>query len=211
VAAHHPLAAILGPIVLVALLTTSCAGAVSKAQPTITRASESQSASEPLPAAPRQQHVSVPSKVSNFPPGIYRVQLKLQELEKLGWGDPGSAGVWTLTVTSGLYQLDCIPVADPAVDCGNHDPALTSTVEMGSLHGTSPTVWFVHDMARLSKVTGCTRHIEGSQGCGGEGGYHLNWKRVPHGIAFSHFVGLGDEAGEGDPGNWLAKPWVQIS
>ena len=146
----------------------------------------------------------------DFPDGVYRTQLTRKRLQELGFDDPGNAGTWTLTVKSGNYQLDCRALADPGVDCGGGDHAGSTTVEIGTLHGGSPTVWFVHDMARLSKVNGCVPRSNASNGCGPEGGYHLRWKKVPTGITFTDYVGLGDEAGPA-LANWVGQPWTRIS
>jgi hypothetical protein len=156
-----------------------------------------------LPAA-------VPTEISDLPDGTYRTQLSTTRLQRLGVDDPSNAGIWTLTVKSGTYRLECRVIADPGTDCGNHDPDLPPTVELGTVHGSAPTVWFVHDMARLARVTGCVRHTEDLEGCGPEGGYHVDWRRVPQGIAFSNYVGLGDEAGP-VLGNWIGQPWTRIS
>jgi hypothetical protein len=82
-----------------------------------------------------------------------------QEAAEVGMDDTSDAGTWTLTARSGNYRLECRAIANPGVDCGNHFPGGPSTVEMGKLRGTSPTVWFVHDMAQMSKLTGCTPEL----------------------------------------------------
>jgi hypothetical protein len=145
-----------------------------------------------------------------LPDGVYRTELTLGRLAELGYVDPPTAGVWTLTVRAGTYRLDCRAIADPVIDCGTHDPSLGHTVEMGTVRGTFHTVWFVHDMEALSNLTGCVRHTVGRYGCGPEGGYHMRWAAVPGGLMFSDFVGLGDEFGPG-LGNWLGQPWTRIT
>lgn len=163
-----------------------------------------------LAASSAHAATAVPMQVSDFPNGVYRSQLSVKRLQTAGFDDPSNAGIWTLTVKSGSYRLDCLTIADPGIDCGNHSPSLSPTVEIGTVRGTSPTIWFVHDQARLSKLTGCIRHSEGDRGCGPEGGYHLNWRAVPGGVTFSSYVGLGDEAGP-VLGIWLTQIWTRIS
>jgi hypothetical protein len=206
VRAHRRAATSAVLLALVAALLVACSSDESA-----TSATEPVSASPTvIVATPTESPVAVPTQISDFPDGVYRTQLTVKRLAELGWDDPGNAGIWTLTVKSGTYRLDCRVIVDPGTDCGNHDPDLSPTVELGTVLGSSPTVWFVHDMARLARVTGCVRHSEDHEGCGPEGGYHLDWRNVPDGIAFSHYVGLGDEAGP-VPGTWLAQAWTRIS
>jgi hypothetical protein len=159
---------------------------------------------------PSDLTAAVPTEVSDFPDGVYRTELTQADLQTLGVDDLGMAGIWTLTVESGTYQLDCHTIADPGADCANNDPSVPEMVEIGTLRGASPTVWFVHDMARKSELTGCVRHSQAINGCGPEDGFHLNWREVPEGIVFSDYVGLGDEAGPA-LANWIAQPWTRIS
>ncbi len=199
-------------VVLFASVATGCAStdaqtASSSQGPVSSPAATSPSTSTPSSAS----RTVVPKEVSDFPEGVYRTQLTVDELQKQGITDLSNAGIWTLTVEAGSYQLDCRAIADPEFDCGNSQPSGLRTVEFGSLHGVSPTVWFVHDMARLSEISGCVRHSSGSDGCGPEGGYHMDWKEVSDGIAFSNFGGLGDEAAFPALNNWTAKPWTRIS
>jgi hypothetical protein len=153
----------------------------------------------------------VPRQPSDLPDGVYRTQLSAADLVRLDVDDPTDAGTWTLRIRSGSYRLDCLSIASPGVDCGNHDPSMPSTVELGFVRGPARTAWFIHDMARLSKLTGCVRHLEDPTGCGPEGGYHLTWRHVRHGIAFSNFVGLGDEVDEPALNVFTAQPWTRIS
>jgi hypothetical protein len=192
-------------IVAIAALTGACSSDDSDET-----ATPSSSATASPTSLPLTDTAAAPTQVSDFPDGAYRTQLTVKRLQELGFDEPGNAGIWTLTVKSGNYRLDCRVIADPGTDCGNHDPALPPTVELGNVHGSAPTVWFAHDNARLARVTGCVRHTEDLEGCGPEGGYHLDWRTVPHGIAFSNYVGLGDEAGP-VLGNWTAQPWIRIS
>jgi hypothetical protein len=164
------------------------------------------------PARPIElpKDVKVPTRVSDFPDGVYRTQLSVAELEKAGIFDPGAQGNWTLTVKAGTYQMDCQATKDPILDCGNGGTAQRHTTDYGTLRGNGSTVWFVHDWVRLPKINGCIRKSQGPRGCGPEGTYHMKWKKVPVGIEFSHYVGLGEEVGPA-PGWWEPKPWVRIS
>jgi hypothetical protein len=153
----------------------------------------------------------VPRQTSDLPDGVFRTQLTAADLVRLGVDDPGTAGTWTLKIGSGRYRLDCLSIASPSVDCGNHDPSMPSIVELGFVRGTDRTAWFVHDVAGLTKLTGCVRHSEIAAGCGPEGGYHLAWRNARNGIAFSNFVGLGDEVDEPALNVYTAQPWTRIS
>ncbi len=148
-----------------------------------------------------------PAEAADLPDGIYRAELTADKVADLG-GGPNDVGTLTLTIASGGYQLDCKPIADPGVDCGAHDPALGTTVELGYVKGVRPTVWFVHDQAGLSKKTGCVRRADSTQGCGPEGGYHVDWSLSGNQVTWSNYVGLGDEAGPTP--TWWMVPWRRI-
>ena len=151
-----------------------------------------------------------PKAISAFPDGVYRNELDTRTMRRLHVTDPGNAGVWTLTVKQGAYTLDCKTVVTDAIDCGNNDSGLGSLIEVGTVHGYGHTAWFVHDMAKKSRLTHCVRHSMAADGCGPEGGYHVMWKVVPDGLSFSDFVGIGDEAGP-QAANWIIQPWTRIS
>lgn len=161
-------------------------------------------------ASPIDPATTAPAQRSKLPGGVYRTQLTVDQLHRFGVDDMGNAGTWTLTVKDGTFQLDCRPIADPGVDCGNHNPSMPPTVEVGTLRGTASTVWFVHDMDRMVQLTGCIRHSQAASGCGPEDAYHYNWKVVPKGISFNHFVGLGDWAGLPELTNFTVQPWTRI-
>jgi hypothetical protein len=154
----------------------------------------------PTPASASEDPATEPPQgVSDFPAGVYRTQLTVSALQKMGSdnGD-GASGVWTLTVKAGKFQLDCRTIKDPGIDCGGSDGG--ANVEVGDVRGSSPEVWLVLDQALKSKLTGCTLEDEG---CGPGDPHHLSWKAVPGGIAFT------------DPdrgiGEWSAQPWTKIS
>ena len=204
-----PSRAAIGILALACLLVSGCAGGESTAG-----SSSNHGASTPVSSgaaahatASTGQPTDVPAPVSDFPEGVYRTELTVERLHNLGLDDPYNAGVWTLTIRSGRYELDCRPIADPGVDCGGSDPGDTLG-EVGIVRGSAPTIWFVHDMALKSRLTGCS---VANKGCGPDGGYHLDWRVVPHGVAFSNFVGLGDEAIEPAFSTWTVQPWTKLS
>jgi hypothetical protein len=206
---HRPLGPSIALSVLVISLTAGCSN--TNDPPTATATRPEASSSSTTTGTPKGLTTAVPAQVSDFPDGVYRSQLTLKRLQEVGMDDTSYAGTWTLTARSGTYRLECRAIANPGVDCGNHFPGGPSTVEMGKLRGTSPTVWFVHDMAQMSKLTGCTPNSQSSKSCGPDGGYHQSWKTVARGIAFSDFVGLGDEATRPALNEWTAQFWTRIS
>jgi hypothetical protein len=161
--------------------------------------------------APAESSVA-PKTVSDLPAGVYRSKLTVATLRKLGVDDPSTAGIWTFSVhAGGAYEVACAAVDDSGVDCGNLDSSSPSIVEVGQLRGTSPT-WFVFDLDRLVKLTGCIPHSQAPDGCGGEGaGYHLNWKPTPQGLEFTDFVGTGNYADLSPLNSWTLQPWTRIS
>jgi hypothetical protein len=118
-----------------------------------------------------------------------------------------SAGIWTLTVKPGTFELECRPISDQGEDCG-HNP-LTKThpflVEIGQLRGDRATVWFLDHGALKAKLTGCDPHSE----CGAAATY-----RSPGsdglGTAFSDLRARSPRR-SGPVTNWTAKPWTKIA
>lgn len=193
---------------VVASLAAGCADAESTPQ---TQRPHSAAKSSSSSAAPRVSSPAPPKQISDFPNGIYRTQLKAEDLQRYGIYDPTNAGIWTLTVENGGYRLDCRAISDVTVDCGNSHPDGLATVEMGDVRGASPTVWFLFDSAQVAEVNGCTRYSQESNGCGPEGGYHVKWTTAPGGVIFSHWVGFGQWATLPGVNNWTAQPWTRIS
>ncbi|MGN9907755.1 hypothetical protein ACTMTJ_09395 [Phytohabitans sp. LJ34] len=177
------------------------------------------SASDQPPAAPppvtsapmASAGPQVPAEASEFPGGVYRTQLSVERLRAFGVDDPGHAGTWTLTVKDGTFTLECRPVTTPGVDCGGYDPSMPAVVEVGTLRGTGQTVWFVGDVERKMKLSGCVRHSEQADGCGPEDAYHLDWTLAGDGVSFRNYGGLGDQATFPELSNWTAQPWTRIS
>lgn len=153
----------------------------------------------------------VPPERSDFPAGVYRTELSVDRLSALGADDPGHAGTWTLTVKAGTFTLECRPVTTPGVDCGGHDAAMPPLVEVGTLHGTGDTVWFVQDPEQRVELTGCVRHSERANGCGPEDPYHFDYTIDGKRVSFRNYVGLGDQAIFPELSNWTAQPWTRIS
>jgi hypothetical protein len=193
----------IGACLTILLALTECLSACGAAVP----AGSTPTSPTASVAAPSAEATVPPQEKSDLPDGTYRTQLTKETLQKLGSGDVSSAGVWTLTIASGTFQLDCIDLDDPGIDCGNTGSTdrKSPAVEMGDLYGTAPTVWIMHDMKRLSKVNGCDPND-----CGPVGAYHMDWQVNPTGLTFSRFVGLGDQVGL-DHAEWVAQPWTKIS
>ena len=98
----------------------------------------------------------VPAAASALPDGVYRRQLTHDDVAAAG-GDPGDhpAGIWTLRVRGGTFQMSCRPVEGAGVSCGDSGSDSDLTVATGDLRGTGRTVWFVSDPERLARLTGC--------------------------------------------------------
>jgi TRAP-type C4-dicarboxylate transport system substrate-binding protein len=98
----------------------------------------------------------VPTAVSDLPDGVYRRQLTHEEVEAAG-GDPGHhpAGIWTLRVRAGTFQMSCRPVEGTGVSCGDSGSDGDTIVGAGDARGTGRTVWLVSDPQRVASLTGC--------------------------------------------------------
>jgi hypothetical protein len=147
-----------------------------------------------------------PTTVPAIPTGVYRTRVTRDEVLSRGSDDLSNAGIWTLTIKPGTFELECRPISDLGEDCGhaplnkpNHHPFL---VEAGQLRGDRATVWFLDDGALIAKLIGCDK-------CGATDSYRLTWKTTGSGLRFSDFVE------PGHPGfilvNWTAKPWTKIA
>jgi hypothetical protein len=190
-------------LVLLPALVAGCADSASNQPP----APPPAATSAPTASAGPQ----VPAETSDFPDGVYRTELSVERLRALGLDDPGHAGTWTLTVKAGTFTLECRPVTTPGVDCGGHDPNMPPLVEVGTLHGTGQTVWFVHDPERRVELSGCVRHSERANGCGPEDPYHFDYMLADKSVSFRNYAGLGDSAIFPELSNWTAQPWTRIS
>ena len=151
-----------------------------------------------------------PTTVAGLPDGVYRVHLTADELAT-GGEDPGNAGTFTLTIKQGGYRLDC--AAEPGTICGNSAPGGRSDEnEIGEVHGSGATVWFVQENARKHKDTGCVLNSQDSNGCGPNDPYRMTWSINGNLLSLKDYYGLGDEAG-GAEGyqNFTYKPWTKIA
>lgn len=196
------------------LVTAACGGSeasISAPDPAATAApavASSKTPTESLGTVP-------PAEVSALPDGVYRTQLSREKLSEIGADELGTAGTWTLTIAAGTFRLECVPLSNPGTDCGGNQATGPdgSMVEIGTVRGTDNTVWMVHDGARRSELKGCVRRGSGADGCGPEGGYRMTWEEVSgqvDGLAFSDYVGLGEEAGP-PLANWVGQPWTRLS
>jgi hypothetical protein len=153
---------------------------------------------------------TVPAEPAAIPEGVYRTHITRDDLIAQNADDLSDAGTWTLTITKGEYKLECRPVADPGLDCGNSLPTQT-LMEIGGLRGTGDRAWFVMDMARKATLIGCARHSEAANGCGPESPYGFTWRLTAKGLTFSDFVGVGESAGQAiHYANNTLKPWAKI-
>jgi hypothetical protein len=144
-----------------------------------------------------------PTSTSAIPDGVYRTRITGSDLTRLAIEDVGNAGTWTLTISKGSYFLRCAPTTTSGTDCGQDNVPKDTLVEVGWVRGTGSTVWFVHDPVRTQTMTGCNHECP-------MGGYRMTWKSGPKMLTFSHYVGIGDEAGP-VLANWVAQPWTRIS
>jgi len=115
------------------------------------------------------------------------------------------AGTWTLTVQDGTYEMRCAPIANPGDDCGT--TVYDLPVEAGDLKGTGNTVYFVGDLNRIQKLTGCLLPPSGSLTghCGPPGAYRMNWAFDGDLMTFTSYGGA-----NGDIATYLIKPWQKI-
>jgi len=132
---------------------------------------------------------SIPTTVSALPDGVYRRELTQQDIAAAG-GDPGThpAGIWTITVRRGTYEVHCRPVPGPGEVCGGS--VTDQPLEVGDLRGTGKIVYFVPNARRLSRLTGCTLPV-GTQNpsCGPDDPHRLTWALSGDTLVFSNTPG----------------------
>jgi TRAP-type C4-dicarboxylate transport system substrate-binding protein len=118
----------------------------------------------------------VPASISALADGVYRRQVTHDDVAAAG-GDPGDhpAGIWTLTVRRGTYEVRCRPVPGPGQVCGG--TVEDRPLEVGDLRGTGKIVYFVPDAQRLSRLTGCKLPVSNtlSDHCGPDDPYRVAW------------------------------------
>ena len=132
---------------------------------------------------------SIPTTVSALPDGVYRRELTQQDIAAAG-GDPGThpAGIWTITVRRGTYEVRCRPVPGPGEVCGGS--VTDQPLEVGDLRVTGKIAYFVPNAKRLSRLTGCTLPV-GTQNpsCGPDDPYRLGWALSGDTLVFSNTPG----------------------
>jgi TRAP-type C4-dicarboxylate transport system substrate-binding protein len=118
----------------------------------------------------------VPASTSALADGVYRRQVSHDDVAAAG-GDPGDhpAGIWTLTVRRGTYEVRCRPVPGPGQVCGG--TVEDRPLEVGDLRGTGKIVYFVPEAQRLSWLTGCKLPVSNtlSDHCGPDDPYRVAW------------------------------------
>jgi TRAP-type C4-dicarboxylate transport system substrate-binding protein len=117
----------------------------------------------------------IPTTVSALPDGVYRTEVSHADVAAAG-GDGGDhpAGIWTLRIRQGTYEVRCRPVEGAGQVCGG--TIADRPLEVGDLRGTGKIVYFVPDAKRLSRLTGCTLPV-GTQdpACGPDDPYRVAW------------------------------------
>lgn len=118
----------------------------------------------------------IPTAVSALPDGVYRTEVSHADVAAAG-GDGGDhpAGIWTLRIRRGTYEVRCRPVEGPGEVCGG--TVEDRPLEVGDLRGTGGIVYFVPDAERLSRLTGCKLPVSSTLNdhCGPDDPYRLTW------------------------------------
>ena len=152
----------------------------------------------------------VPTAVSDLPDGVYRHQLTHDQVAAAGGDDgAGSAGIWTLRVRGGTFQLNCRPVEGAGVSCGGGGNDSDNIFEAGDLRGTGNTVYFVGDPERLSRLTGCKLPAKNQPGhCFVLDPYRMTWALAGDQLSFSDYHYPGET---GNLLEWTGGPWRKIA
>lgn len=128
-----------------------------------------------------------PATPATIPNGTYRAYVTAKTLAAKGDpGDDTNSGIWTLTIKDGTYKLACQWI-ETSIGCGDDGNPKLTYVEDGKVRGAGNTVWFITDLAAVSKLSGC------GDDCGPADPYVEHWKSVSGGIQFSDWFGLGDQ------------------
>jgi TRAP-type C4-dicarboxylate transport system substrate-binding protein len=152
----------------------------------------------------------VPTAVSDLPDGVYRHQLTHDEVAAAGGDDgSGSAGIWTLRVRGGTFQLNCRPVEGAGVSCGGGGNDSDEIFEAGDLRGTGRTVYFVGDVERVSRLNGCKLPAT-NQGdhCAMMYPYRMTWALAGDQLSFTDYQYPGET---GDLLEWTGGTWRKIA
>lgn len=198
------------------LTLTACSGPGGASAPTSASVTGPPSVQASSPAAPSSTSpaspsgpLTVPQHNASLPTGVYRTRVTRDELVAHGDDDLSNAGIWTLTVAPGTYQLDCRPIADPGYDCGN-SPSPPTLKELGALRGDGQQAWFIRDINKVAALTGCIPHSEQQNGCGPEATFRLTWAG-PSELRFSDYTDVdGTTRGARAAVNFTLKPWQKI-
>jgi TRAP-type C4-dicarboxylate transport system substrate-binding protein len=153
----------------------------------------------------------VPTAVSDLPDGVYRHQLTHDEVAAAGGDDEGGpAGIWTLRVRGGTFQLNCRPVEGAGRSCGGGGNDSDAIFEAGHLRGTGRTVYFVQDPERLSRLTGCKLPPSTTQPdhCWTADPYRLTWALAGDQLSFTDWHYPGET---GDNLTFTGGPWRKIA
>jgi hypothetical protein len=202
---------------LAAVLVALAGGCTTASTPIPALTLPSSTSMAPSPATDFARSVTSPSGNPTVPPqratvpdGSYRVRVTSEEIVARGTYEIYLAGTWTLTFDRGEYRLVCHPISDPSEDCGRSGPTTnTRQVEFGHLRGLGNTVWFL-DLQQAG--TDCPTGQTANNGCKPIDPYGFRWNRTPHGLVFTDFVGLGNQAGRpGEFLNYTLKAWTQIA
>jgi TRAP-type C4-dicarboxylate transport system substrate-binding protein len=149
----------------------------------------------------------VPATVAALPDGVYRRQVTHDEVAAAGNPGHGPAGTWTLRVRGGTFQLSCRPVEGPGVSCGDSDIVSEETVEAGDLRGTGRTVYFVGDVERGARLTGCKLPANNQPGhCGPPATHQMTWALSRGKLSFTDYKGELT-----NPIEWIGRPWRKIA
>jgi TRAP-type C4-dicarboxylate transport system substrate-binding protein len=147
-----------------------------------------------VPASCRQGVTSdgslgpIPTTVSALPDGVYRRQVTHEDVATAGL-DPGQgwAGIWTMRVQRGTYEVRCRPVQGPGEVCGG--TIADRPLVVGDLRGTGKTLYFVPNAERLSQLTGCKLPVSSTldDHCGPDEPYRVTWAVSGDTLTFSDF------------------------
>jgi TRAP-type C4-dicarboxylate transport system substrate-binding protein len=150
---------------------------------------------------------AIPATVSAVPDGVYRRELTQHDIDAAG-GDDGThaAGIWTIAVRHGAYEVHCGPVPGlgSADVCGG--TVTDQPLEVGDLRGTGNIVYFVPDAKRLSRLTGCTLPVSSTLvgHCGPDTPYRLGWAGSGGTLTFSKVAGT-------EVSMTMLGPWRKIA
>jgi TRAP-type C4-dicarboxylate transport system substrate-binding protein len=149
----------------------------------------------------------VPATVSTLPDGIYRRQVTHDEVAAAGDPGHGPAGTWTVRVRGGTFQLSCRPLGGAGVSCGDSEIVSEETVEAGDLRGTGLTVYFVGDIERMARLTGCKLPANNQPGhCGPPATHQMTWALSGDKLSFTDYKGELT-----NPIEWIGRPWRKIA